>query len=174
MKITPLDIQQAGFKVRLRGYDRQEVDAFLDAVTEDYEASIRENGVLREKLTGYESQVAELKKKEATLTSTLMKAQELVEGMKHNAQKEAEMVVKEAELKAEALNRSAYEELSAVRREILDLQKQKTLFLERACSLVRIFQRVLESEEREDRTDERKNQLDEEHDDNVRLLKPQT
>src|SRR3990170_3856054 len=103
MKITPLDIQQAGFKVKLRGYDRQEVDAFLDSVTEDYEALIRENNALREKVTETENQLAELRKKEATLNNTLMKAQDLVEEMGRSAQKDAELILKEAELKAEEM-----------------------------------------------------------------------
>ncbi|HEY5594083.1 MAG TPA: DivIVA domain-containing protein [Nitrospiria bacterium] len=174
MKITPLDIQQAGFKVKLRGYDRQEVDAFLDSVTEDYEALIRENNALREKVTEYENQLAELRKKEATLNNTLMKAQDLVEEMGHSAQKDAELVLKEAELKAEEMMRSARDEMAVIKREILDLQKQKVVFLEKIRSLIRIFQRVTELEDREDEKTGKKDRSDEERDDNVRLLKPKT
>ena len=74
MKMTPLDIQQVGFKVKLRGYDRQEVDAFLDTLTQDYEGLLKENNALKEKLADLEIQVLEFKKKEGTLNNTLMKA----------------------------------------------------------------------------------------------------
>ena len=174
MKITPLDIQQAGFKIKLRGYDRQEVDAFLDLVTEDYEAMIRENNALREKVADYESQLIELRKKEATLSGTLMKAQDLVEEMKHNAQKEAELIVKEAELKAEEMTHAAREEMAAIKREVLDLQKQRMLFLEKIRSLIKIFQRTVELEEREEEKGGRKDKMDDERDDTIRLLKPKT
>jgi len=172
MKITPLDIQQAGFKVKLRGYDRQEVDAFLDSVTEDYEALIRENNALREKVADYENQLTELRKKEATLNNTLMKAQDLVQEMGHSAQKDAELVLKEAELKAEELLHTAREEMASIKRDILELQKQKVVFLEKIRSLIRIFQRVAELEDREDEKTGKKDRTDEERDDNIRLLKP--
>jgi cell division initiation protein len=174
MKITPLDIQQAGFKVKLRGYDQKEVDAFLDSVTEDYEALIRENNTLREKVTEYETQLTELRKKEATLNNTLMKAQDLVEDMGRNAQKDAELVLKGAELKAEEMLHSAREEMASIKREILDLQKQKVVFMEKIRSLIRIFQRVTELEDREDEKASKKDRSDDERDDNVRLLKPKT
>lgn len=174
MKITPLDIQQAGFKVKMRGYDREEVDTFLDSVTENYEALIRENGNLRERLAEYEVQLAELKKKETTLNNTLMKAQGLVEEMRHAAQKDAELILKEAELKAEGMIHSARDEMAAIQGEILDLQKQKVVFLEKLRSLVRIFQRVVELEDREGEETGHKERSDEERDDNVRLLKPMT
>ncbi|MBI3609330.1 MAG: DivIVA domain-containing protein [Nitrospirae bacterium] len=174
MKITPLDIQQAGFRIKLRGYDRQEVDSFLDAVTEEYEGLIRENAGLREKAAEYENQLTELRKKEATLNNTLMRAQDLVEQMGRNAQKDADLIQKEAELKAEEMTRMAREEMAAIKREILDLQKQKMLFLEKSRSLIRIFQRVLELEEREEEKGGSKDKSDEERDDNVRILKPKT
>ncbi|HTN43739.1 MAG TPA: DivIVA domain-containing protein [Nitrospiria bacterium] len=174
MKITPLDIQQAGFKVRVRGYDRQEVDSFLDAITEDYEALVRENSTLREKVAESENQLAELRKKEATLNNTLMKAQDLVEEMKHGAQRDADLVLKEAELKAEQMIHGAHEEMAAIRREILDLQKQRVVFLEKIRSMIKIFQRVVELEDREEDKNGKKERSEEERDDNVRLLKPKT
>ena len=67
MKITPLDIQQVAFKIKMRGYDRQEVDSFLDSVTEDYEEVIRDNNRFQEKIVEFENQVSELNKKESGL-----------------------------------------------------------------------------------------------------------
>jgi len=174
MKITPLDIQQAGFKVRMRGYDRQEVDSFLDAITEDYEALVRENNSLREKVAESENQLAEMRKKEVTLNNTLMRAQDLVEEMKHAAQKDAELVLKEAELKAEGMIHAAREEMAAIKREILELQKQRILFLEKVRSVIKIFQRVVELEDRDEDKGGKKDRSEEERDDNVRLLKPKT
>lgn len=150
MKITPLDIQQVAFKIKMRGYDRQEVDSFLDSLTEDYEELIRENNSLQEKIVEFENQVAELKKKESTLNNTLMKAQDLVENMKTGAQKDADLIIKEAELKAEAVTRSGREEMAAVKRQILDLKKQKMVFTEKVLSAMRLFQRVIDMEAQEE------------------------
>lgn len=178
MKITPLDIQQIGFKVRIRGYDRREVDGFLDSVTEEYEGLIRENSVLKEKLADFEGQVAELKKKEIALNNTLVKAQDLVEGMKHTAQKDADLVLKEAELKAEGLARLAHEEVASIRGEILDIKKQKAILLEKVRSMVRTFDRVIQMEDEMEEpgieNGARAEALDDEKDDTVRLIRPKT
>jgi len=172
--MTPLDIKQVGFKVRLRGYDRREVDAFLEDLAEDYEGLLRENNVLNEKAADLESQVVEFKKKESTLNSTLMKAQDLVEEMKGHAQREGDLIIKEAELKAEETAKQARERLAELRREILDLQKQKLLFIEKTRSLIKTVHRVLELEEREEERVEpgREARPDSERDENIRLLKP--
>ncbi len=172
--MTPLDIQQVGFKVRLRGYDRREVDAFLDALAEDYEGLLKENNTLKERLADLEIQVLEFKKKEGTLNNTLMKAQDLVEEMKGHAQREGELIIKEAELKAEETAKAARERLAELRREILDLQKQKLLFMEKTRSLIKTLQRVLDLEEREGEREEsgKEGHLDSERDENIRLLKP--
>ncbi len=150
MKITPLDIQQVAFKIKMRGYDRQEVDSFLDSLTEDYEELIRDNNRSQEKIVEFENQVSELKKKESTLNNTLMKAQDLVENMKQGAQKDADLIIKEAELKAEAVTRAGREDMAATKRHILDLKKQKMLFTEKVQSAMRLFQRVIDMDAQEE------------------------
>jgi cell division initiation protein len=146
MKITPLDIEQVKFRIRFRGYDRREVDDFLDSVTVEYEGLIKENSGLREKVASLEIQLNELRNKEAILTQTLTKAQQLVEEMKEGAQKEASLIVKQAELQAEEFMKDAREESSKMRGEILDLQKQKMFFLDRCRSAVESFQKLIEME----------------------------
>ena len=172
MKITPLDIQQVGFRVKMRGYDRGEVDAFLDTLTEEYEALVRESNALREKVAEHENQSEELKKKEAALNSTLLKAQGMVEEMKRNAQKEADLIIKEAELKADSITAAAREHLTAIKRETLDLQKQKIMFMEKFRSLIRTFERIAEADEREEEREAKKERSEEEKDENIRLYKP--
>lgn len=173
MKITPLDIQQVGFKIKLRGYDRQEVDAFLDSLTEDYEALIRENNHLREKLMDFENQTAEIKKKEATLNSMLMKAQDLSDEMKAAAQKDADLILREAELKTETYTRSAREHLAEVQRDILDLKKQKVVFIEKVRSMIRIFEQVLDTESGGEERESPNRAAGEAQKNHVPLLKPQ-
>jgi len=94
MKITPLDIQQMVFKVRFRGYDKQEVNRFLEELAETVEILNRDNAVQREKIVLLEQQLAESKRTEATLSNTLVSAQSLAEDVKRSAQREAELVVK--------------------------------------------------------------------------------
>jgi cell division initiation protein len=59
MKITPIDIQQMVFQVKFRGYDRDEVNRFLEELALTVENLNRENSALREKLTATEQQVTD-------------------------------------------------------------------------------------------------------------------
>lgn len=147
MKITPLDIQQMEFKVRLRGYDRREVDQFLEELAQTVEILTRENTALREKLTSAEQQLVELKKTEGTLMHTLVSSQALADELKQAAQREAELTLKEAELKAAEMLREARSELALVHRDLSEVQKQRLLAIERLRSTLRTFERLLEIEE---------------------------
>src|SRR3979409_2393157 len=129
MRITPLDIQQMVFKASFRGYDKEEVNRFLEELAQTIESLNRDQAIQREKIVFLEQQLAELKRTEATLSSTLLSAQSLAEDVKRNAQREADLVIKEAELKAGELIRQARVELTDTRRELLSLQKQRLLMI---------------------------------------------
>lgn len=150
MKITPLEIQQMVFKVRIRGYARDEVDQFLEDLAKTFEGLNRENGDLRDKFAGMEKQLAEVKKVETALSNTLVSAQALGEELKQAAQRDAELIIKEAELKASEMAREARVELVNMQREITELRKQRLLMIERLRSTLRTFERTLEIEQQED------------------------
>ena len=149
MKISPLDIEKMKFRVCFRGYQRREVDEFLDSLTVEYEGLINENESLREKQVALEGQLRDLKNKESVLTQTLTNAQKLVEEMKEGAQKDASLIVKQAELQAEEVLKDSRDESVHIRSEILDLRKQRMFFIERCRSTIDSFQKLLEIEVQE-------------------------
>ena len=149
MRITPLDIQQMVFKVSFRGYDKEEVNRFLEELAQTVESLNRDHAVQREKIIFLEQQVAELKRTEATLSNTLLSAQSLAEDVKQNAHREADLVIKEAELKAGELIRQARVELTDTQRDLSSLQKQRLLMIERLRASLRMFERLFEVEEQE-------------------------
>ncbi len=159
MKITPLDIQQKKFKAKFRGFDTEDVNAFLDLITSEFELLIKENNFLKDELAKKEAKILDFKKKETTLKDTLMNAQQLVENLKGNAQKEAELIIKEAELKADGQIREAQKEIANLKKELNDLRKQKMLYLEKVKGTIKTFQKLISMEE------------EEEKEDNVRFLK---
>ncbi len=164
MKITPLDIQQKNFKVRFRGFDKENVDAFLDLITSEFELLIKENNFFKEELAKKEAKILDFKKKETTLKDTLMNAQQLVENLKGNAQKEAELIIKEAELKADDQIKEAQKEIANLKKELNDLKKQKMLYLEKIKGIIKTFQKLISMEEEEEKQEEAR-------EDNVRFLK---
>ncbi len=149
MKITPIDIQQMVFQVKFRGYDKDEVNRFLEELALTFENLNRDNASLREKMAVTEQQLADLKRTETTLSNTLVSAQSLAEDVKRSAQREADLIIKEAELKASEIIRQARVELTSMQRDLSDLQKQRLMMVERFRATLRSFERMLEVEESE-------------------------
>ncbi len=147
MKITPLEIHQVRFRLAFRGYDKKEVDSFLDLIAGEYESVIKEMNDLKERATSLEGQLAELRKKEAALNNTLIAAQKVAEEMRQNAQKEAELRIREAELRAEQITREASDRRLLIQREVEELRHQKTLAIERLRALLRGFEKMLDLEQ---------------------------
>lgn len=152
MKITPLEIQQMQFKLSFRGYAREEVDQFLDDLAKTVEVLNRENAELRDRLSVTQQQLADLKKAEATLSSTLMSAQTIGEELKQAAQRDAELIIKEAELKASEMVRESRAELVNIHRDLSELRKQRLLMIDRLRSTLRTFERTLDIEQEEEST----------------------
>ena len=96
MKLTPMDINNKEFKRGLRGYNPEEVDEFLDEVVENYEELYKDNSKLREKVTSLTEQIEHYSKIETTIQNTLVLAQNAADQAKSSAEKEAELVVKNA------------------------------------------------------------------------------
>ncbi len=106
----------------------------------------RDNATLRERTATLEQQVVELKRTEVTLSNTLVSAQSLADDVKRSAQRDAELIVKEAELKAEELFRQARAELASTQRDLTILQKQRLLMIERMRGTLHTFERMLDIE----------------------------
>lgn len=108
--LTPLDIHNKSFKKSMRGYDVDEVDEFLDEIIKDFETLYKENLEIKEKLQQYKDNLGKYKEMEDTLQSTMVLAQKMAEESKKNADKEAELIIKEAGQKAEEIVRGAHVE----------------------------------------------------------------
>ena len=96
MRITSMDINNKEFKKGLRGYNADEVDEFLDKVAEEYEIIYKENSTLKERATFLEEKLEHHVSIEATIQNTLVLAQNAAEQAKFCAQKESELIIKNA------------------------------------------------------------------------------
>jgi cell division initiation protein len=149
MKITPLDIQHMVFKVSFRGYNRQDVDRFLEQIAQTVDELNRETAALREKLGVSEGQLVDSRKAETALTRTLVSTQTMAEELKEAAKRDAELIVKEAEMMASDLLKHAREELAKLQHEISDLRKQRAMAIERLRGTLRTVDRALTMEEQD-------------------------
>ena len=88
MKVTPLDLRQQKFKTVMRGYDRAEVEGFLNETAEDYEQALREADRLRDELARSQSSLDDHREGERNLRNTLLTAQRLSDEIRNNAEAE--------------------------------------------------------------------------------------
>lgn len=123
--LTPLEIQKQVFSRALKGYNPDEVRGYLSLVAEEIERLVkdvdrlsRENAMLREELDDHSQ-------RERILKDTLLSAQKVSEDVKSNARKEAELIVKDAELLSERVIAQAMQRVSDLERAIQDLKIER-------------------------------------------------
>lgn len=148
MNISPLDIQQQQFKVKMfRGLDPDDVDAFLQTVAGEMEGLIRENNQMKEQQSRQSREMLDMAEKERELRETLLSAQRVIEEMKNNARKEAELIVSEAELKAERIVADAERQLAELKVRIEEVRRQKIQFESSFKGLLESFKGQLSGNE---------------------------
>jgi cell division initiation protein len=129
MRITPLDIIQKQFAPGRRGYDSDEVRAFLEEVRESMEELLRENQRLRTALAEREAQIEELRSTESDVKATLMLARKLSDDLERTARREADVVVGEARLEAERILMATADERRDLQVELVQLRAQRARLL---------------------------------------------
>jgi cell division initiation protein len=147
MRISPQDIRQQQFTVKMvRGFDPQEVDAFLEDVAEDYESVLKETALLKEQIAVLEERSRGINDLERTLQDTLVTAQRLSEDIKGSAKREAQMIVQEAELRCDKMLEEARTEEARIRTDLQTLKRLRRQVMEDFRSTLERYQRMMSSE----------------------------
>ncbi|PLT34284.1 DivIVA domain-containing protein [Bacillus sp. V5-8f] len=136
MTLTPLDIHNKEFSKGFRGYDEDEVNEFLDQIIKDYEIILREKKELENKLNEVYDRLGHFTSIEETLNKSIVIAQEAGEEVKRNAQKEAKLIIKEAEKNADRIVNDSLSKARKIAMDIEELKKQSKVFRTRFKMLV--------------------------------------
>ena len=103
MKITPLEIRQKSFEKKIRGYDKDEVNAFLLSMSQEWERIIDANKELKYKLEVSDNEVKKLREVESSLFKTLKTAEDTGANMIQQANKTAELHLRETQMNADSI-----------------------------------------------------------------------
>jgi len=144
MNITPLDIQQQKFKTRIRGFDVREVDAFLEQMANVFETLQRTHKNRQEEVRRLELEIQGYRKREETFKRALLNSQKVLDQMKDNAHKSAELIIAEAEVKAEKILNNAHNRLAQLHEDISELKRQRTQIEVQIGSIVEAHSKLLE------------------------------
>lgn len=126
--LTPTDIQNKQFGRTFRGYDRQQVDEFLDQLTLDFQKLSEEKAKLETQVQDLSSQIEEQKRAEKSVEKTLEQAKRLMNDISESAEKRAEIVIRNARLDAQNITQNAKDEASAYRNEAEQMKQKISLF----------------------------------------------
>lgn len=134
--ITPLEIQNKQFSKKMRGFDENEVDEFLDRLTEDYEALYRENANLKDRVHILEDKLKHYTNMEVSLQNALVLAQSTAEEAISNAHQKSELILKRAEEEAGKIIDRANEKITDIEEKYQDAKRQMYIFRTRFKTLL--------------------------------------
>lgn len=150
MDITPQDILNHEFNSRLKGFDPEEVKNFMIVISEAFENIISEKEELKKELKVKNEELQKLKKREDILRDTLIAAQKFSAEIKNNANKEAEILIREAELKAEDIISNAISRQNSIREEIRTLKLKRNEIENDIIKMLNSLKELIESYKKED------------------------
>ena len=134
MALTPLDIQNKDFSTKMRGYNQDDVDDFLDQVTRDYEDALQKNRELEKSLKHAEEKFQYFNELKDALNQSIIVAQDTADKVKSSANKESEMIITSADNQAKETLVEAERKSNAM---IADAEAKSTQILEEAIERAR-------------------------------------
>ena len=122
--LTPLDVRKQEFRRSLRGYEPLGVEDFRARVADELDRILREKAVLEERVAALAEQLRAYRDRERAMNEALVAAQQLREETRTGAQREAQMVVRQAEAEAQRIIATARTAQGEVERRSADVQRQ--------------------------------------------------
>ncbi len=144
MQLTPLDIRQQKFTIKFRGFDLHEVDLFLEQMAETFELLNQAHDRLHDKLNRAKAECKGYREREETFKRAFLNSQKAMEQMKENARKSAELIVAEAEVKAEKILNKAHGRFAGLQGDIAELKRQRVQLEMQIGSVIEAHSKLLE------------------------------
>lgn len=143
--ITPMDIHNKTFSGQIRGYSKDEVNAFLEELATDYEKIYREHRAMEEEMDTIRTKLRNYEKMESTMSNTLVMAQETADNVKKNAHKEAELSIREAQSEAQKIVSDAETARRKMNADLLKAEGDMNLYIEKLLSNFKSALALIES-----------------------------
>lgn len=134
--LTSLDVRRYDFGRALRGYDPARVDQFRDQVAEEMERLSRVNQDLDQKARSFHEQLRTFRERDRALNEALVSAQQLRQETKEQAEREAALIIREAQAEGERFIESARSEVRRVQTELEALERSRRTYLAQMRTLI--------------------------------------
>lgn len=161
MSLTAEDIKNQQFNTKMRGYDREEVDNFLNDVLSTIDELNTKIDSLQDKLKSNEEQLKYFTELKDSLNKSILVAQEAADKVKNNAKKESDIMIREAQkqatdivseanAKANQVVEDTANETQKLTTETNDLKKQTRIFRQRLQVMLESQLEVVKSSDWDD------------------------
>ncbi len=163
MTVSRIDVLNRTFAKALRGYDTGEVDAFMQEVAETLGRLSEDRTMLANRVSLLEAELVSFRERETTLRDTLMTTQRMTEGLKATAQREAQVIVAEAQARSENIINQSGLKLARLQESILNAKKMKAQLTMRLRAVAEEHLRLLDMESMADEPEPEFEQGKEDH-----------
>jgi cell division initiation protein len=120
------------------------VDAFVSSLSDTFEELMKENREAKDRVGALQISLDELRRKEELINQTLVSAERMVDDMKRQAQREAELRIREAEVAAESLTRKAREERVAIEQDLITWRRRQIEMVEQFRGFLKGIEKSLD------------------------------
>src|SRR5215210_8562569 len=145
MAIRPVDIRRKEFQSGFRGYDANQVDDFLDSVADEFERVFAENQRLADEMTSLRERLEQFEELEASIQEALVHAQQVARDLRRNANKEAELIVREAKEQSHRILADSSSRVERVQESYEVLRKAKQDFANDFRHLLKSYLAVMDN-----------------------------
>lgn len=150
MGVSRIDILNQSFSKSLRGYDRNEVDRYMQDVADTIGLLSEDKSALEARVAELEARLGDFQKRESTLRDTLVTTQKVTDDLKSTAQREAQLIIDAAHAKAEHLINQGHQRLAKIQEEIHSTKKMRVQFEMKVQAVIDSHQRLLDMTKHED------------------------
>jgi len=150
MNLTPQDILTQQFGVKVKGFDKDEVTEFMRQVAKVLENEILEKGKLKKEIDKIKESLHKYERRDEVLRETLISAQKFSGEIKTNAEREAELIIKEAEIKSEEIINHAVNRHKTLKEEIRNLKFKRREIESDIINMLNSLKELIESYRKDD------------------------
>jgi len=151
MGVTPLVVRQKEFTTRFRGFDVQEVDIFLEEISKELEAQDRAIDAVKQENRRLALENQGYRKREDSMKTAMIQSQKVLDQMKENAKKEAQLALVNAGVEAEKILNRAHKRLSQLHSDIIELKRQRIQLEMQISAVLESHSKMLEMTKEENK-----------------------
>ncbi len=144
MKVSPISIKKQEFSKSVRGFDRDEVKAYLEKLADEFEDLQLQNEKLKKEVEQANAKLSEFRRIEKSLQDTLLKAQESSAKSVESTKKQTSLMIKEAEIKASQILEKARESANEIRSSVINLREERDLIVAKLRAIINSQAHLLE------------------------------